>query len=191
MELTRDDLFRAVQNLTAPEKWVYHRVPEICKRGCFMYRFVKRSFVAAVILVALVLVLGSCVSYPLNSRSFSHNRLYWDKNMPVDQSVELCLMQGLTATSYNGIPVNWGFKPNIFLPTGQTALALDLNYWLGQTNVKGDAVFVWNFKAGDRFILHGWRRDGKLGILLWNMDVKKELAEYDFFPFPESKMILE
>jgi hypothetical protein len=56
----------------------------------------------------------------------------------------------------------------------------------------GNSIFIWNFKAGDRFALRGWRRDSKPGILFQDMQVKKEFEDMDFFPFPEpGKTVLE
>ncbi|MDR1388559.1 MAG: hypothetical protein LBJ31_01090 [Treponema sp.] len=155
-----------------------------------MHRFVKRSFVIAAVILA-AMVLGSCYSYPINVDRLTSNKQYWDNDLPREQSVELYILYGLKPTSYNGVEVNWGAKPDVFLPPGRAVLTLDLNFTYYYTNYKGNNVFVWDFKAGDRYMLYGWERDGKPGVMLFDMDVKKNEEDQYFFPFPESKIILE
>jgi hypothetical protein len=152
----------------------------------------KHVWLTIAVALLAALILGSCYSYPIKAGTLTQNKHYWDESAAEDQSVELFFATGLDATSYNGIPVEWGKKANVFLPPGQTVFTLDLSFSTGYTTYSGNSIFAWNFKAGDRFILQGWARDGKPGVLLWNMDVKKKWEEYDFFPFPEQgKTILE
>jgi hypothetical protein len=62
----------------------------------------------------------------------------------------------------------------------------------GTTRYSGNSIFIWDFKAGDRFALQVGSRDGKPGVVLWDMQVKKKYADMDFFPFPEpEKPVLE
>jgi hypothetical protein len=154
---------------------------------------VKRLFVG-IIAVSVALVFVSCYSYPLKAENYAKNIVYWDEDLPREESVELLLAQdGLTVTSYNGIAVDWGKKPLVFLPPGPTVFTVELtNLDTGYTLLSGNSIFAWDFKAGDRFNLRGWARDGKYGILLWDMQVKKDFADMDFFPFPEpEKTVLE
>jgi hypothetical protein len=146
----------------------------------------KLTILAAVLGAALVF--AACMSYPIKAENYTSNIVYWDENLPREESVELALFSaGLTVTSYNGIPVDWGKKPLVFLPPGPTVFTLNLTKFdTGSVIVNGSTIFAWDFKAGDRFNLHGWNR-GKPGLLLWNMDVEKNFGEYDFYPFPKSE----
>ncbi|MDR0587122.1 MAG: hypothetical protein LBG26_07775 [Treponema sp.] len=157
-----------------------------------MINHVKKPFFV-VIAVLAALVFGSCYSYPINAENYTKNIHYWDESLPREESVELFFGAGLSATSYNGVSVDWGEKALVFLPPGETVFTLDLNKLSTSSGIyNGSSSFVWNFRAGDRFALYGWKRDGKLGLLLWSMDVKKDWDEYDFFPFPESgRTVLE
>jgi hypothetical protein len=138
-----------------------------------MANFIKKPLFA-VIAVFAALVFASCVSYPLKAENYTKNIHYWDESIPKEESVELFFLDGLIPTSYNGVPVDWGKKPLVFLPSGPTVITVDLNKLdTGGVLYSGDSIFVWNFKAGDRFALRGWRRDGKPGLLLHDMQLKK------------------
>jgi hypothetical protein len=143
----------------------------------------------------ITLVFASCassISYPVSAEKFAKNIHYWDENLPREESVELLIGDEFVVTSYNGIPVNWGGLTLVFLPPGETIFSLDIRIHTGYKIYSGNSIFLWNFKAGDRFKISGVEKDGKAGVLLWNLDVKKEFEEYDFFPFPESgKTVLE
>ncbi|MDR0638736.1 MAG: hypothetical protein LBG27_07545 [Spirochaetaceae bacterium] len=142
-------------------------------------------------------VFASCFSYPIDPQRFTNNIHYWDESVPKEESIELYIGQGLTVTSYNGIPVDWGKTPVVYLPPGEVVFTLELDFYaINNTTYSGNSIFVWNFKAGDRFwlvaMLQGMKQDGKPGIGLMNLDVKQKYEEYDFFPFPESgRRVLE
>jgi hypothetical protein len=142
----------------------------------------------------IALVFMSCMSYPIKTENYTKNIHYWDESIPREESVELAFFAaGITPTSYNGIPVDWGKKPLVFLPPGDTVITVDLDKFdTAGVLYSGNTVLVWNFKAGDRFSVQGLHRDGKPGFLLYDLDVKKKWEEYDFFPFPEQgKTVLE
>jgi hypothetical protein len=149
----------------------------------------KLTILAAIAVLGAAPVFVACTSYPIKAENYTSNIVYWDENLPREESVELLLAQeGFTVTSYNGVPVDWGKKPLVFLPPGPTVFTLSLTKFDTTTVIlNGSTIFVWDFKAGDRFNLHGWSRYGKPGIILWNMEVKKNFGEYDFYPFPESE----
>ncbi|MDR2313823.1 MAG: hypothetical protein LBE02_04745 [Spirochaetaceae bacterium] len=151
-----------------------------------MVHFVKKLFVASAVLTAFIF--ASCSSYPIKAENLTKNIHYWDENLPREESVELLFCEGLVITSYNGIPVDWGKRALVFLPPGETVFTVDLNKLDARGILyNGNSSFVWNFKAGDRFLLYGWIRYGKPGLLLWDLQVRKKPIDMDFFPFPEPK----
>jgi hypothetical protein len=151
----------------------------------------KRSFLV-VIAVLAAQVFGSCYSYPIKSDSLTDNQQYWDESLSKEESVELFIVEGITVTSYNEISVDWGRKALVFLPPGETVFIMDLKFRYGNTIYSGSSIFAWNFKAGSRFALQGWVKDGKPGIILADLDVKRKPEECDFFPFPEKgKTVLQ
>jgi hypothetical protein len=133
------------------------------------------------------------VSYPFNAEKHTQNIVYWDESLPREDSVELLFTDGIIVTSYNGIPVDWGKKPLVFLPPGETVIAMDFNaHGAGSVIFNGNGSFVRNFKAGDRYLIRGWYQNDKGGILFWDMEVNKRIKEMDFYPFPKSgKTVLE
>jgi hypothetical protein len=156
----------------------------------------KKGFcIMAALCAALVSV--SCVSYPINAERYTQNIRYWDESAPKEESVELFIRRGMTVTSYNGIPVDWGQNVLVYLPPGEVFFTVDLDFYaVNNTHYTGDSVFAWNFKAGDRFLLlamlQGMKQDGKPGVGVGNMDIKQGYEEYGFFPFPESgRRVLE
>ncbi|MDR3173559.1 MAG: hypothetical protein LBU19_04850 [Treponema sp.] len=174
----------------------------------------SKKFWGVIIGMLVVLLFASCFSYPIVGEKHTSNIHYWDENLPREESVELGFGflgvggDDLTVTSYNGIPVDWGRKPLVFLPPGETVFTVDYSIAVGGNTLhNGSSIFAWNFKAGDRFILLGAVKVGdkiiqvraggptkedRLGIILWDMDVKKDWDEYDFVPFPApEKTILE
>ena len=183
---------------------------------------VKKFFPAAAPCAALIaaLVFSSCMSTLTmlsNPEKYITNLRYWDENLPKEESVELAFPHigygnrsvGLTVTSYNGIPVNWSGDIIVFLPPGETVLTVDFYIDSSITNPsalvgtgsaytrvylksRGSSIFTRNFKAGDRFSLFPELRNGKPGVVLLDMGVKKKPEEYEFVPFPEpGKIILE
>jgi hypothetical protein len=155
----------------------------LLRKGVFM----KKGFCIVAALCA-AMVIASCYSYPVNAERFTKNIRYWDEGAPKEESVELFIQQGLTVTSYNEISVDWGQKALVYLPPGEVVFTLDLDFYTpGNMHYTGDSVFAWNFKIGDRFVLMGDQRDGKPGVLLWDLDVKRSREESAFFPFPEGE----
>jgi hypothetical protein len=158
----------------------------------------KKQLTILAVILGAALVFAACASttYPINTEKYTGNVVYWDENLPREESVELLLFStGLTVTSYNGVPVNWGEKPRVFLPSGPAVFTLDLNRLdVVSVYMTGSTIFVWDFKAGDRFSVTGWTRDKKPGLMLLSLNEKKELNEQDFYPFPElepEKTVLE
>ncbi|MDR1308087.1 MAG: hypothetical protein LBK74_11005 [Treponema sp.] len=164
------------------------------KAFCIQSRLLRNILTVLAAGVVLALLFTSCFSYPVKAENFTQNIVYWDENLPREESVELAFFApGLTVTSYNGIPVEWGKKPLVFLPPGPAAFTVDLaRFDTTGVLLNGSSAFVWNFKAGDRYSIQGGTRNGKPGILLWNLEVKTKTEDMDFFPFPEpGKTVLE
>jgi hypothetical protein len=157
---------------------------------------IKKFFVVIAVLGA-ALVFASCYSYPIKAENYTKNIVYWDESLPREESVELAFMADhLTVTSYNGIAVDWGKKPLVFLPPGPTVFTVKIDADVGYTHYSGESIFAWDFKAGDRYSLQVGERaiDSKAvaGVVLWNMEVKMKYADMEFFPFPvPEKTVLE
>jgi hypothetical protein len=156
----------------------------------------KHVFVKGLFAVYAALLFASCYSYPIRADNRTKNIVYWDENLPREESVELAfLADHLTVTSYNGISVDWGKKPLVFLPPGPTFFTVDIHaefdFGMSTTRYTGNSVFIWDFKAGDRYLIQVGVRElepgvEKPGVVLWDMEVKRTYTDMEFFPFPES-----
>ncbi|MDR1419407.1 MAG: hypothetical protein LBI86_03450 [Treponema sp.] len=144
------------------------------------------------------LFLASCKTEPV----------IFNPDLPKDQQTSLYIMEGLTVVSYNGIPVNWKNKTDIFLPAGDMELIFDVNskmsfmvtptnsitYTFTGTNVP----FNYRFEAGKRYNLFFTANFDELntgGISFhlppYSIDKKREWLYEDndskkFFPFSKS-----
>ena len=145
-----------------------------------------------VLIFAAVLVLGSCISYPVDVDKRAKKIIVWDENIPREQSFGLFFQYGVKVTAYNGIPVDWDTDLRwtlVILPPGETVLTMDVKSpgWQGK-----DMVFRWIFEAGENYLLFGAGSPEKPCLTLWNFnkDEDDEDRQRYYFPIPE-KIILQ
>jgi hypothetical protein len=154
------------------------------KKGGFM----KRNLTVFAVLTVLLMV--SCYSYPIKTSYFAGSQQVWDDELTVEDGIELIFFKGITVQSYNGIAVDWGAKPAIILPAGRAEFIINVDFY-GDDGVsyKGNNLpFVWDFQKGDRYLIQ-CRAWGRVGLLLWDMNVKKKLEEQPFYAFPQGKTL--
>ncbi|MDR1374129.1 MAG: hypothetical protein LBJ24_04070 [Treponema sp.] len=75
----------------------------------------KKNFV--LLAACVVFAVAACKSAPI----------VFDPAVPRDQQTALYINKGIAVTSYNGIPVRWKNKTNIFLPAGDMELIVDVD----------------------------------------------------------------
>ena len=139
------------------------------------------------------LVLVSCTSFP-DPEKYANKAIYWDENMPKEECAGLVIAKGLTVTSYNGVPVDWGNKAIVYLPPGTINLVMDASYDTGSTHFSGkNWPFQWTFNAGDRRFLYGWIRDSAPVILVIDHNDKTPWYDQPAYrvPLREGPLILE
>ena len=127
------------------------------------------NFIMVFFIFVAVLLFESCESmyYAENPEKHAKTTVFWDENLPKEHCLGLFIHEGLTVTSYNGVPVNWGKNTMAYLPPGTVNLLMDAHYMTGVYDSNGNMIiyngknwpFQWTFNAGDVYLLRGWADD--------------------------------
>ena len=151
------------------------------------------------VIFATLLILASCVSYPVNIERFVRNTVVWDETLPKEESVLLHFPHNdfsggagifnnysYTVTGYNGMDVNWS-NTVVYLPPGRTQLLLTIKIPSGTM----EKSFERTFKAGERYSVLLRRENGIAMVILEDLNEKKASEDQIAFYLERApKMVL-
>ncbi|MDR2663087.1 MAG: hypothetical protein LBC31_08835 [Treponema sp.] len=157
-----------------------------------IYRLFPRKL-SYLVFALTALILGACMSYPVNIERFAKEVIIWDETFPKEESVGLFISPFVQVTTYNGISVDWKGNRAVYLPPGKTNLTVNFmnrDSW-GISSWKKDLPFEWTFQAGDRYTLMDEVEWGVFPVLiLQNMNEKIAWGDQLKYRFPSPKLVL-
>jgi hypothetical protein len=124
-------------------------------------------------LLAVTLLFMSCWSYPVNIEKYAKKVIIWDENLPKEQSVLLYFNYFVTATSYNGIDVNWT-EAAVYLPPGNIEITMNWQSYDKKKPGRNDIYFERTYAAGERYWVIYNRDNTTDSVILEDLNEKKE-----------------
>jgi hypothetical protein len=112
----------------------------------------KRKWLLLLGITCVTLVFGACASKPI----------VFDENLPLEESVRLCIYFGLEIKEYNGIPIqqkkflldSYSTWHDVYLPPGEMEFMADVNEKRGNFIYTANNVyFRYKFDAGKYYSL--------------------------------------
>ena len=139
-----------------------------------------------------VLILVSCVSHPKNLETNAKDIIFWDESITKEQCAGVYITDGLTVTSYNGAPVNWGPDVLLYLPPGEVNFTFAADYDYGYSHFSGEDIpFKWLFGAGEGRYIRGGYRGNNAVLFVIDPNNKAKWYNQSAYEIPRQRIILQ